>query len=477
MKGNFFSVSVLFLCLLLITGCSTEVTDKKQEDIAASKETDNYDKTQDNQKINEDELDKSDIEKPKADTDQVKSTNPIGDYHVVLGGEVIETEDKILIKGTSNLIPGSRVVGTVWVEDNAYLADTTELVQEDGSFYMELAHHKLNEVTYVSVKFHFDSPQDDAIKRHYGDRGQKLEGPYIYKHQRAAGGRSPKDIYQKAEAITSFKPGKEMAIREFKEPEMYPIPEDIGSPRVWIEVDDITNDKEFFYLHGRSNLIEGSRIRGSYYYKHDEAYIKPDGSFGLKIEYEYREKTPFIISFEPDNLQWNMVEEVYGKEGQNLLGELVVVNEFNKHQSIEKKVELKSTEINVPDNVELSIDGTEVKMLVPDHLLFDFDQHALKSDAKNTLVAISKTLQSFDKQVDIVINGHTDNVGDTAYNLKLSEKRAESVKTFLMNQGNEKEMKFTIQGYGETKPIASNDDEAGRAKNRRVEIVVNLRDN
>jgi outer membrane protein OmpA-like peptidoglycan-associated protein len=69
------------------------------------------------------------------------------------------------------------------------------------------------------------------------------------------------------------------------------------------------------------------------------------------------------------------------------------------------------------------------------------------------------------------ISGHTDNGGDDQSNLILSKKRAESVKNYLVSKGVKEEQLKTFY-YGETKPIASNDTEAGRQKNRRVEMEI-----
>lgn len=229
------------------------------------------------------------------------------------------------------------------------------------------------------------------------------------------------------------------------------------------------------FLHGRTNLLEGSRLRGSFDWNSTETRVKPDGSFDMKIEYKYREDTPFIIEFRPNDYQWNIIEETYGEKGQKLVGDLVKTNSSGTVQYIEKEFHHKSTELHVPDNVELIIEGTEVKMLVPDHVLFDFDQFALKEESKAILSEIGKTLGQFDKNMEVLIHGHSDNVGDSQYNLDLSKKRAEEVKNFLLKQSNLGNISFLTEGFGETKPIASNDDEAGQAKNRRVEIVINLR--
>lgn len=112
------------------------------------------------------------------DSDEEQSSE-LGDFAVELGGEVLEEDGKFIIEGTSNLIPGSRLVGEVVVSGDEVFADTTELVQDDGSFYMELDHHEYGEAEIV-VRFDFNNVQDDPIIRHYGERGQNLEGPFVY---------------------------------------------------------------------------------------------------------------------------------------------------------------------------------------------------------------------------------------------------------------------------------------------------------
>jgi len=71
-----------------------------------------------------------------------------------------------------------------------------------------------------------------------------------------------------------------------------------------------------------------------------------------------------------------------------------------------------------------------------------------------------------------VIEGYTDSVGDDAYNLKLSEKRAASVRKYLIKKFGVDESRVSSKGYGETKPIDTNKTAKGRANNRRVEAVV-----
>lgn len=102
--------------------------------------------------------------------------------------------------------------------------------------------------------------------------------------------------------------------------------------------------------------------------------------------------------------------------------------------------------------------------------LFDFDQSTLKPQGKAALDQLLGQLTGMDLEV-IVTVGHTDAVGSDAYNQKLSQRRAEAVKAYLVAQGVETSRVYT-EGKGETQPVADNTSAAGRAKNRRVTVEV-----
>ena len=329
-KRPYAIICILLTIVLVAAGCSGIPFFKKgqpKEDEAVKEDTEEQAEAEETETV-EEEPEETEIveEEEEPAEDENNEDISLGDYTIYLGGELAEEEDKILIFGESNLIPEARVVGEVFVGDEdepVYFSDTSEKVQDDGTFYMELSHPQKDNIDEikVQVKFHFDTQQSDEVIRHYGDRGQKLEGPYIYKHQRELGGRSNQDIYNMAKVTASFEPGEDtLAVTQFKEPKWYTLPDDMGDTRVWLEVDEINNDKEHYYLHGRSNLIEGSKLKVEYGANFGTAFVQPDGSFDFKIDYEYKEDTPFVILFKPNDFQWNMVEEVYGMEYQNLVG-------------------------------------------------------------------------------------------------------------------------------------------------------------
>jgi OOP family OmpA-OmpF porin len=101
---------------------------------------------------------------------------------------------------------------------------------------------------------------------------------------------------------------------------------------------------------------------------------------------------------------------------------------------------------------------------------FDFDKSVLKPEGKAKLDDLVGKIQGINLEVIIAV-GHTDAVGTDAYNQRLSVRRAESVKAYLVSKGIEKNRVYT-EGKGEKQPVADNKTAEGRAKNRRVEIEV-----
>ena len=103
---------------------------------------------------------------------------------------------------------------------------------------------------------------------------------------------------------------------------------------------------------------------------------------------------------------------------------------------------------------------------------FAFDRSALPDDAKARLDQMINQMKANPKGVFIEIEGHTDNVGNTAYNERLGLERADAVKRYLYEQHQVPLHKINVISYGEVKPVAPNTTRAGRAQNRRVVVRV-----
>ena len=113
---------------------------------------------------------------------------------------------------------------------------------------------------------------------------------------------------------------------------------------------------------------------------------------------------------------------------------------------------------------------TSEKVTYAADAFFDFDKSTLKPEAKAKLDDLVSKMSGINLEVIIAV-GHTDSVGTDAYNQKLSVRRAEAVKAYLVSKGLEKNRVYT-EGKGKKQPIADNKTAEGRAKNRRVEIEV-----
>ncbi len=122
------------------------------------------------------------------------------------------------------------------------------------------------------------------------------------------------------------------------------------------------------------------------------------------------------------------------------------------------------------NNIDVRNTGQELVLTLPQDLLFATDSATLRPDLQADLRAIANNLVA-NPRSDVIVVGHTDNVGAAAYNQGLSERRAASVAQILRSQGVAAGRVQTI-GRGLTQPIADNNTAAGRQQNRRVEISI-----
>jgi outer membrane protein OmpA-like peptidoglycan-associated protein len=120
--------------------------------------------------------------------------------------------------------------------------------------------------------------------------------------------------------------------------------------------------------------------------------------------------------------------------------------------------------------IDVSRDGDVIKLNLPDGVTFDFGKANLKPQFYPALDNVASTLAQYNQTI-VEVSGHTDSIGSDAANQTLSVQRANSVGNYLIGKGLVRE-RFEIVGFGETRPVASNDTDSGRALNRRVEIRV-----
>jgi len=126
---------------------------------------------------------------------------------------------------------------------------------------------------------------------------------------------------------------------------------------------------------------------------------------------------------------------------------------------------------NTRPGAVVDLDGCEVEAVIElEGVHFDFDKATLRPEAKAVLNEAAALLGKHDRVV-VEIAGHTDSKGSEEYNQGLSERRANAVRDYLTGKG-VKASRLSARGYGESRPVASNDTDEGRAENRRVEMVI-----
>jgi outer membrane protein OmpA-like peptidoglycan-associated protein len=116
------------------------------------------------------------------------------------------------------------------------------------------------------------------------------------------------------------------------------------------------------------------------------------------------------------------------------------------------------------------VSQSRIRLIFPADLTFDFNRDTVKSQFTGTLRDTGAVLRTYD-QTTVDVIGHADSVGDDAYNLDLSERRADNVATILQS-GGVQSVRILKEGHGEREPVASNATDSGRAQNRRVEVYI-----
>ncbi len=138
------------------------------------------------------------------------------------------------------------------------------------------------------------------------------------------------------------------------------------------------------------------------------------------------------------------------------------IGKYMDRQAKEIEEEVEGANVSrVAEGIQLTFESS---------LLFDVDKATLRPESQVSLTDLAEIFNRY-PDTDILIEGHTDSTGSDEHNLTLSRQRAQSVANYLA-QKNVFPTRFTIMGYGESQPIATNDTAEGRAQNRRVELGI-----
>jgi outer membrane protein OmpA-like peptidoglycan-associated protein len=121
-------------------------------------------------------------------------------------------------------------------------------------------------------------------------------------------------------------------------------------------------------------------------------------------------------------------------------------------------------------NARIERVGEGIQVTFESGILFDVDSDALRAAARSNLQSLATSLKDYDG-TDVLVVGHTDATGSDAYNQSLSERRAESARSYLMGAGLEAG-RVSALGRGETEPVDTNESVSGRQENRRVEVAI-----
>ncbi len=189
----------------------------------------------------------------------------------------------------------------------------------------------------------------------------------------------------------------------------------------------------------------------------------------VKIKREFQDD--LIVAFDNSIIELNKIKtkgkDAFGIPLKNIPVTEIKKKEFNASKIMEEQKKWISA---AKSNLNFLVNQQFKGINFPD-VQFETNTANIVSGTETGLEEVIDFMQIYPEAI-ISIEGHTDNVGNRSDNQKLSENRAKSVRDYLVFQGVDAKRVVRYKGFGETKPVASNNTEAGRAKNRRTEFVI-----
>jgi len=232
--------------------------------------------------------------------------------------------------------------------------------------------------------------------------------------------------------------------------------------------------------HDFSGVTSGPDVgsQDSRFYDVGAGYMIPLNDYGIKLRTEYRYRRSKVDN--PSSGHYHFHDNVVSVGFQIPLGapasaaEPEPVDTGPVDSDGDGVIDARDECPGTPQGVEVDAVGCPIEKEEPvvlQGVTFKFDSSELTARAQNRLNNVVDALDA-SPDVQFSIAGHTDSIGSKAYNQKLSERRAHSVEGYLVNENVESNRITSVRGYGETRPVATNETKEGRAKNRRVELNV-----
>ncbi|CAM3746437.1 flagellar motor protein MotB [Marinicrinis lubricantis] len=282
----------------------------------------------------------------EVETDQIgEAPEDQGALKAWLQGEITVQDNRYLIKGTTNLEPGSELYAEADAKNYAMWGynDRAE-VGMDGRFEMEIKKPDVEGMVDLVVQFK-PADQEAALHEIYGEKGERLQGPYVYQYV------ENDEMYKLIQGFAHLDIAAEAGtIVPIEEPN-WEKPEDYGASAVWM-TPEVTLEGEQYIVTGQSNLLEGAEVKAkieipdhwSFGYS-DDTSVNPDGSFRLSIkkpDVDGVDHIFIILQFKPEEDMWPTVKQAYGLKGEKLTGDLVKPEQDGEEmiQIIELKVKV-----------------------------------------------------------------------------------------------------------------------------------------
>lgn len=472
-------------CLLLIflTACNKET---EQQAVETEQEENVVENEQQDEQQEEEEKNEAEEE--------------ISPY-ITMEGIITLQEDSIDVDVQTNLPEGVEVRVAAYshpyggyivsqsIESENVKVGENGVIQESVPFDPTFFESDQNEPVQMQLLFRPESvtalhEKRDEIRSTFGEYGEHLEGPFVIEEFMAY--RDEPQYRILAEDVQPARVGQEFVIQEktYGEP-----PTDQGATDVWMEAEIAEIDHRYVYVEGKTNLMEGLLLFGNIYSDEESWFgqntflycseIEKDGTFIMPVEYTSLTDEGYLEIYSiagGNHRRGKPILDTYGEEFENIAGDVVERRyEDQTEQMIKLTIPLNPEYEDTPENVDITRDGDEVKLIMPDDILFEFGESELTSAGKSSIKEIAEWLESKEYKGMIKIYGHTDNVGGDEFNQGLSEDRANNVYNSLSSHFSDESLyEFEIEGFGKREPIATNETDEGRERNRRVEILIEV---